>query len=154
MKLNEQISRMRQMFSSINENNFEKKEYKNYEFENLDIEVNDHGSDYVDMDIFLIKSDETYESYRLHIEYDYDEGEPQTYDYPGVPAHVIDLVIINGFELNEDGEEVRELSKFEMDSLYHNTTIATRIDSIVDEIFNEYYENDGYSDDDYDRDDW
>lgn len=155
MKLNEQISRMRQMFSSINENNFEKKEYMKYQYNDLEIEVNDHSTTDADIDLYLIKGKDEYEVYRLSIDYDYDEGEPQTYDYPGVSPHVSGWMFTRGYELNEDGEEARELTKFELDSLHHDGTISHKIEGVLDGIFSDHYDNDDYNDyDDYDRDEW
>ena len=155
MKLQEQLSRMREMFSSLNEGNFEKKEYKQYQYEDIDIEVVEDGSTDVTLDLYLIKGEDNYEVYRLYVEYSYDEGEPQTYDYPGVDPHVEDILLVRGYELNEDGEEGRELDKFELDSLYHDNNISKQIDGVVNDAFNNNYESGYYEpDDEYDRDDW
>jgi hypothetical protein len=43
MKLNEQLLRMRQMFSSINENKFEKPEYIKFDYNDIDIEKSCHS---------------------------------------------------------------------------------------------------------------
>ena len=153
MKLNEQLLRMRQMFSSINENKFEKPEYIKFDYNDIDIEVVEKGAYDALIDLHLITDADNYKSFRLEIDFDYEKGEPQTYDYPGSPDSVDNVYIQKGFELDENGEEGKELTKFELDSLYHDGEIRRRIDDVVDEIFRDNMEDGYYDNDDYDRDD-
>jgi hypothetical protein len=143
-KLNEEISRIKQMMSSIINEDFE--------MSNVTDTIVDCESTILDnntMEIVVMYDDEDkYETYLVSVDFDYEDSEAQTYDYPGSPGgasgYVDDVKMIH--------PEEKEITSKEFDILLSNKEVNRCVYSTIEDMEGSAYED--YRDSGPDPDDY
>jgi hypothetical protein len=147
-QVNEQLKRIKQMMTSIIKEDFE---YPNTNDVNniLDCEATILDSDTMEINVIRDHRDEEkYETYLVSVDYDYEEGEPQTYDYPGFPGRATGRV--DGMKMTYPKEEI--LSTKEYNELLSNDHVSRCVYSTIEKMEESAYENyqgDGPDPDEY-----
>lgn len=80
-ELNEQLNRIKQVMTSVIKEDFE---FPNSSTINsvVDCDVDVLDSDTMELTV-MYNEDDKYETYLISVDYEFEDGEPQTYDYPG-----------------------------------------------------------------------
>lgn len=148
-QVNEELTRIKQMMTSIIKEDFE--------FPNSnDNSIVDCDSDILDSDTFEIvvmyDEEDRYETYLISVDFEYEDGEPQTYDYPGSPGGASGSV--DGVKMTHPEERI--LTSKEFNDLLTNKEVAECVYSTIESMEESARENkddsyDDYSDDYYER---
>ena len=144
--VNEELVRIKQMMTSIIKEDFE---YPNQSDVNpiVDCDSNILDSDTLEI-VVMYSEDDRYETYLISVDFDYEEGEPQTYDYPGSSGGATGGV--NGVKMTHPEERI--LTSKEFNELLSNDVISKCVYSAIENMEESAYEN--YQDDGPDPDDY
>lgn len=146
-QVNEQLMRIKQMMTSIINEDFE---YPNTNDTNsiVDCESTILDSDTMEINVIYNEEDK-YETYLVSVSYEYEEGEPQTYDYPGSAGGASGSV--DGMKMTHPEE--RLLTPKEYNELLSNDEVSRCVYSAIENMEESAYENyeggGGYDPDDY-----
>lgn len=149
-QVNEELTRIKQMMNSIIKEDFE---YPNSNDNNSAVDCESSILDSDTMEIVVMYDEEDkYETYLVSVDFEYEEAEAQTYDYPGSPGGALGNV--DGMKMTHPEEKI--LSPKEVNELLSNKIISQCVYSAIESMEESAYENrDDYSgpdpDDYYDR---
>lgn len=134
-KVNEELTRIRQMMTSIIKEDFE------FPSSNDNSSVVDCESTILDSDtmeiVVMYDDEDRYETYLVSVDFDYEEGEAQTYDYPGSPGGASGDV--EGVKMTHPEERV--LTPKEFNELLSNDEVSRCVYSTIEEMEESAYEN-------------
>ena len=143
-QLNEEVSRIKQMMKSIINEDFEISKQESDEIVDCESTILDSNT----MEIVVMYNDEDkYETYLVSVSYEYEEGEPQTYDYPGSAGGAYGSV--DGIKMTHPEEKL--LSPEESKSLLDNEHVKRCVSHTMEDMENDAYEgrDSGPDPDDY-----
>jgi hypothetical protein len=148
-QVNEELTRIRQMITSIIKEDFE------FPSSNDNDSVVDCESSILDLDtmeiVVMYEDDDKYETYLVSVEFDYEDSEDQTYDYPGSAGGASGDV--DGIMMTHP--EKRELTPKEVNDLLSNDVVSKCIYSAIEDMevsaFENYSDSGPDPDDDYER---
>ena len=142
--LNEQVSRIKKMMG-LNED-FDISNPVDNSGTIVDCNINTSDSDTIEIDV-IYDEEEQYETYLISVEFEYEEGEPQTYDYPGSSGGAYGSV--NGVKMTYPEE--RMLTPEESETLLSNEHVKRCVSSTIEDMENNAYEgrDSGPDPDDY-----
>jgi hypothetical protein len=146
-KLNEELSRIKGMMKSIISEDFEISKPEENTNTIVDCEVSAQDSDTMEI-VVIYDEEEKYETYLISVEFEYEEGEAQTYDYPGSAGGAYGSV--NGIEMTHP--EQRTLTPEESTTLLSNEHVQRCVSGAMEDMeekAGEDYEDDGPDPDDY-----
>ena len=115
----------------------------------VDCDFNILDSDTMEITV-MYDEDDKYETYLVSVDYEFEEDEPQTYDYPGYSGGAIGTV--DGVKMTHP--ENRELSSEEANELLDNEYVNKCISGAMEDMERDAYENRSTGpdpDDEYDR---
>ena len=149
-QLNEQLNRIKQMMTSIINEDFEISNQNNNTDRIVDCEVSTYDSDTMEI-IVMYDDEDKYETYLISVDFEYEQGEPQTYDYPGSAGGAYGTV--DGIKMTHPEE--RLLTTDEVKALLSNKDVERCVSNTIESMEESAYENrdSGGSDPDdyYDR---
>lgn len=145
-QLNEQLSRIKQMMTSIVNEDFEISKPSQEESKIVDCDLSASDSDTIEI-VVLYDEEEKYETYLISVEFEYEEEEPQTYDYPGSGGGAYGSV--SGIKMTHPQE--KELTPQEAETLLSNEHVKRCVGHAMEDMENNAYEgrSSGPDPDDY-----
>ena len=145
-QLNEELGRIKQMMKSIINEDFEISKQTNNMDEIVDCEVSTYDSDTMEI-VVMYDDEDKYETYLISVGFEYEEGEAQTYDYPGSAGGAYGSV--EGIKMTHPEEKI--LTREEMKSLLSNSIVDRCVSSTVEDMERNAYEgrDSGPDPDDY-----
>jgi hypothetical protein len=145
-QVNEELTRIRQMMTSIIKEDFE------FPSSNDNNSVVDCESSILDSDtmeiVVMYEDEDKYETYLVSVEFEFEDGEAQTYDYPGSAGGASGDV--DGIRMTHPEEKL--LSRKEINELLSNDVISKCVYSTIEDMEESAFEN--YSDSGPDPDDY
>ncbi len=132
-QLNEEISRIKGMMKSIINEDFE---ITNSNNAIIDCDLDRYDSDTMEI-VVMYDEDDKYETYLISVDFDYEEGEAQTYDYPGSAGGAYGNV--EGIKMTHPEQKV--LSKEEVIALLSNEHVDRCVSRAMEKMENDAYEN-------------
>ncbi len=134
-QLNEQLNRIKQMMTSIINEDFE---YPNTNDTNSIVDCESTILDSDTMEIVVMYDDEDkYETYLVSVDFEYEEGEAQTYDYPGSAGGAYGTV--DGIKMTHPEE--RLLTSDEIKVLLSNKDVERCVNNAIENMEESAYEN-------------
>lgn len=134
-QLNEALTRIRQIMTSIINEDFE------YPSSNDNKSIVDCVTTILDSDtmeiVVMYDEEERYETYLVSVDFEYEEAEPQTYDYPGSSGGA--LGDVDGIMMTHPEE--RKLTPKELSELLSNKVIDACIRSTIKDMEESAYES-------------
>jgi hypothetical protein len=145
-QLNEELGRIKQMMKSIINEDFEISKQTNNMDEIVDCEVSTYDSDTMEI-VVMYDDEDKYETYLISVGFEYEEGEAQTYDYPGSAGGAYGSV--EGIKMTHPEEKI--LTREEMKSLLSNSIVDRCVSSTMEDMERNAYEgrDSGPDPDDY-----
>lgn len=148
-QVNEELTRIRQMMTSIIKEDFE------FPSSNDNNSVVDCESTILDSDtmeiVAMYDDEDKYETYLVSVDFDYEDSEAQTYDYPGSPGGASGDV--NSIKMTYPEEKL--LTPKEVSELLSNKVVSQCIYSAIGDMeesaFEDYRDSGPDPDDYYDR---
>lgn len=143
-QVTEELTRIKQMMTSIIKEDFE---FPNSNNNNMivDCDFNILDSDTFEIVVMYNEEDKD-ETYLISLEFEYEDGEPQTYDYPGSSGGASGSV--NGIKMISPEERI--LTSKEFNDLITNKVVAKCVYSAIQSMEESAYESREDSDDDSD----
>ena len=132
-KLNEELSRIKGMMKSITNEDFE---ISNSNDTIIDCEVSDQDSDTIEITV-IYDEDDKYETYLISVDFDYEDEESQTYDYPGSAGGAMGSV--NRIKMTHPEE--RKLTPEESRKLLSNEYVDRCVSGAMEDMESKAYEN-------------
>lgn len=133
-ELNEQLNRIKQVMTSVIKEDFE---FPNSSTINS---VVDCDGDILDSDTMeltvMYNEDDKYETYLISVDYEFEDGEPQTYDYPGSLGGASGSV--NGVKMIHPEERI--LTPEEYNKLLSIKTVGNCVYSTIEDMEINAYE--------------
>jgi hypothetical protein len=145
-QVNEELTRIRQMMTSIIKEDFEFPS-SNDNNSIVDCEASILDSDTMEI-VVIYDEEDKYETYLVSVNFEYEKGEAQTYDYPGSSGGASGDV--DGIMMTHPEE--RELTPKEFNELLSNDVVSKCIYSTIEDMEESAYED--YQDDGPDPDDY
>jgi hypothetical protein len=134
-QLNEQLNRIKQMMTSIINEDFE---YPNTNDTNSIVDCESTILDSDTMEIVVMYDDEDkYETYLVSVDFEYEQGEAQTYDYPGSAGGAYGTV--DGIKMTHPEE--RLLTSDEIKVLLSNKDVERCVNNAIENMEESAYEN-------------
>ena len=142
-QLNEEISRIKKMMNSIINEDFE---ITNSNGTIVDCEMDRYDSDTMEI-VVVYDEEDKYETYLISVDFEYEEGEAQTYDYPGSAGGAYGNV--NGIKMIHPEEKI--LNKEEAKALLSNEHVDRCVSRTMEDMERNAYEgrDSGPDPDDY-----
>jgi hypothetical protein len=145
--VNEQLQRIKQVMSSVIKEDFEfPKSSDNNSVIDCDAEILD--TDTMEITV-MYDEDDRYETYLVSVDYDFEDGEPQTYDYPGSSGGASGSV--DGVKMTHPEERV--LTPKEYNELLSIDSVSKCVYSTIEDMerdaFENYVDSSGPDPDDY-----
>lgn len=134
-EVNEQLQRIKQVMNSVIKEDFE---YPNPTGDNsvVDCDANILDSDTLEITVMFDEEDK-YEVYLVSVDYEFEEGEPQTYDYPGSAGGASGSV--DGVKMIHPEERV--LTPKEYNELLSIDSVSKCVYSSIEDMERDAYEN-------------
>jgi hypothetical protein len=133
--VNEQLQRIKQVMTSVIKEDFEfPKSSDNNSVVDCDGEILD--SDTIEITV-MYDEDDRYETYLVSVDFEYEEGEPQTYDYPGSAGGASGSV--DGVKMTHPEERV--LTPKEYNELLSIDSVSKCVYSTIEDMEESAYEN-------------
>lgn len=133
--LNEEVKRIKEMMNSIIKEDFEVSKPMDNSDQIIDCESTILDSDTMEI-VVMYDEDDKYETYLVSVEFEYEEGEDQTYDHPGYGGGAYGSV--DGVKMTYPEEKV--LSPEEATQLLSNEHVERCVSSAMETMENEAYE--------------
>ena len=134
-QLNEQLSRIKQMMTSIINEDFEISNQNNTD-RIVDCEVSTYDSNTMEI-VVMYDDEDKYETYLVSVDFEYEEGEAQTYDYPGSAGGAYGTV--DGIKMTHPEE--RLLTSDEIKVLLSNKDVERCVNNAIENMEESAYEN-------------
>jgi hypothetical protein len=146
-ELNEELSRIKGMMKSIINEDFEMSKQTENTDPIVDCELSAQDSDTMEI-VVMYDQEDKYETYFISVEFDYEDEEAQTYDYPGYGGGAIGSV--NGIQMTHPEE--RKLTPEESKNLLSNEHVERCVSAAMEDMESKAYED--YRDSGPDPDDY
>jgi hypothetical protein len=134
-QLNEQLSRIKQMMTSIINEDFEISNQNNTD-RIVDCEVSTYDSNTMEI-VVMYDDEDKYETYLVSVDFEYEQGEAQTYDYPGSAGGAYGTV--DGIKMTHPEE--RLLTSDEIKVLLSNKDVERCVNNTIEDMEESAYEN-------------
>jgi hypothetical protein len=132
--VNEQLQRIKQVMTSVIKEDFEfPKSSDNNSVIDCDGDVLD--SDTLEITV-MYDEDDRYETYLVSVDFEFEEGEPQTYDYPGSAGGAMGSV--NGVKMTHPEERI--LTPKEYNELLSIDSVSKCVYSRIEDMERDAYE--------------
>ena len=132
--VNEQLQRIKQVMTSVIKEDFEfPKSSDNNSVIDCDGDILD--SDTLEITV-MYDEDDRYETYLVSVDFEFEEGEPQTYDYPGSAGGAMGSV--NGVKMTHPEERV--LTPKESNELLSIDSVSKCVYSRIEDMERDAYE--------------
>jgi hypothetical protein len=132
--VNEQLQRIKQVMTSVIKEDFEfPKSPDNNSVIDCDGDILD--SDTLEITV-MYDEDDRYETYLVSVDYEFEESEPQTYDYPGSAGGAMGSV--NGVKMTHPEERV--LTPKEYNELLSIDSVSKCVYSRIEDMERDAYE--------------
>ena len=132
--VNEQLQRIEQVMTSVIKEDFEfPKSSDNNSVIDCDGDILD--SDTLEITV-MYDEDDKYETYLVSVDFEFEEGEPQTYDYPGSAGGAMGSV--NGVKMTHPEERV--LTPKEYNELLSIDSVSKCVYSRIEDMERDAYE--------------
>lgn len=146
-KLNEELSRIKGMMKSITNEDFE---ISNSNDTIVDCDAEDYDSDTMQI-VVIYDEDDKYESYLISVDFEYEDEENQTYDYPGSAGGAMGNV--DGIKMTHPEQKIltREEIKILLSNEHVDRCVSRTMESMESKAYESYRDSGPDPDDYYDR---